>query len=176
MAFVSLVSEEQATERLKALYAQIRGEMGFLPNYFQALGPFPDLIEAHLKLSAALFALLGLGQDVKERLGIVVSGINSSSYCIALHMELLRKMGVEKPLSRKLATHYADAAVGEKEQALYRFADKLTRHPDDMSRGDVEALRQAGWEEKTVVELVLTVSLFNFINRVSSGLGLVADF
>jgi uncharacterized peroxidase-related enzyme len=91
-------------------------------------------------------------------------------------MELLRQMGVEKALSRKLATDYASAPVAPQEQALYRFADKLTRQPDEMTREDVEALQRAGWSEAAVVEAVVAVAYFNLINRVSTGLGLVADF
>jgi alkylhydroperoxidase family enzyme len=37
-------------------------------------------------------------------------------------------------------------------------------------------VRQAGWDEAALRETVLTVAYFNFINRVSFGLGLVADF
>jgi len=41
MSFVSKISEEQAGPELKPLYEQIREHYGFLPNYFQALGPAP---------------------------------------------------------------------------------------------------------------------------------------
>ncbi len=90
-------------------------------------------------------------------------------------MELLRSLGVEKPLGRKLATDYASAPVGEKVQALFRFAYKLSRRPGDIEKADVDVVRAAGWDEAAVFEAVLAVSLYNFYNRVSIGLGLVAD-
>jgi uncharacterized peroxidase-related enzyme len=176
MSYVGLVSEAQASPATKQLYQQIREKMGFLPNYFQALGRLPGVIAGQLALADGLDQTQALPRVVKERVGMVVSGINASSYCVAIHMELLRQMGVEKALSRKLATNYAAAPVGEEEQALYRFADKLTRHPDDMNQADVEALRQAGWSDQAVAEAVVTVAYFNLITRVSTGLGLVADF
>ena len=40
----------------------------------------------------------------------------------------------------------------------------------------IEAVRPAGWNDDALVESVLTVAYFNFINRVSFGLGLVAEF
>ena len=176
MSFIGLVPETEAGHELKGLYEQIKSKMGFLPNYFQALGRVPELVSGQLALTAALEKAPGLPQDAKERVGMVVSGINSSSYCIAIHMELLRKFGVERALSRKLATNYPNAPVGDKEQALYRFADKLTRHPGDISRADVDALRAAGWDDNAIVESVVTIAYFNFITRVSTGLGLIADF
>jgi len=176
MSYVGLVSEAQASPATQQLYQQIREKMGFLPNYFQALGRLPGVIAGQLALADGLDQTQALPRVVKERVGMVVSGINAASYCVAIHMELLRQMGVEKALSRKLATNYVDAPVAEEEQALYRFADKLTRHPDDMNQADVEALRQAGWNDQAVVETVVTVAYFNCITRVSTGLGLVANF
>jgi alkylhydroperoxidase family enzyme len=37
-------------------------------------------------------------------------------------------------------------------------------------------LKNAGWDDAAVRETVLTVAYFNYVNRVSLGLGLVADF
>jgi len=117
-----------------------------------------------------------LPRKIKEQIGVVVSGINASSYCVALHMELLRKFGIEKPVGRKLATEYENAPVDEKVKALFRFADKLTRKPYDISRADAEMVLQAGWSEAALFETALTAAMFNLYNRVSLGLGLMADF
>jgi uncharacterized peroxidase-related enzyme len=176
MSFVSLISEEQASPQLKRIYEQVRQEFGFLPNYIQALGRAPQLIEAHLGFGELVTSDGALSKTIKEQIGLVVSGINTSSYCIAIHMEMLRRLGVEKPLSRKLATHYASAPVEEKVQVLFRFADRLTRKPGEIAQADVEAVSRAGWGDAEIVETVLTVAYFNLINRVSAGLGLIADF
>lgn len=177
MSFVSKVSEADAGPELKPLYEQMRERyFGFVPNYFQALGRWPQVIERQMALAGIVLGDGTLTTPLKEQILLVVSGINSSSYCIAVHMELLRRLGVEKPLGRKLATDYASAPVGAKEMALFCFADKLTRSPSDISRADAEAVLQAGWNEAALVETVLTVAWANFINRVSFGLGLVADF
>lgn len=173
MSYVALLSESQTTPALQTLFEQLRANFGFLPTYFQALARIPGLVEAHQALAEVILADHALPAGVKEQAGMVTSGINSSSYCIAMHLELLRKFGIEKPLGQKLATDYGSAPVGEKQQALFRFADKLTRTPADISRADVEALRQAGWDEAALLEAVVTVAWFNFINRVALGLGLV---
>lgn len=175
MSFISPVSEEQASPPLKNLYAAIRQKLGFLPNYFQALGRRPGLVEGHLALSAAVEQSPALPLALKEKMGLVISGLNTSSYCIAIHMEMLRGMGVERPLGRKLVTDYPSAPVDSREMALYRFADKLTVRPADIKQEDVDALRAAGWDDDAIVEAVVAVSYYNFINRVSMGLGVVAE-
>ena len=176
MSFVSLVTVDRADASLKATYEQIRERFGFLPNYFQAIGRMPKPIDGHFALGTDLMKDGALPNSVKEQIGLVVSGINSSSYCVALHMEILRSLGIEKPLGRKLATDHQNAAVDETVKALFRFADKLTRRPDEITQTDAEAVRAAGWDESALFETVLTVALFNLYNRVSIGLGLMADF
>jgi uncharacterized peroxidase-related enzyme len=176
MAYVNEIDASSAGPKLRELYRAIETQMGFLPHYFQALGAKPEMVEAQLTLNDAVMGDGALPNVVKEQIGIVVSGINSSSYCIAIHMELLRRFGVEKNLARKLAVDYQHTPVEEKTQALFRFADKLTRTPDDIEESDVDALRKAGWDDPAIRETVLAVAYFNFINRVSQGLGLIADF
>ncbi len=176
MSYVGRVSEEQASSPLNHLYERIRQDYGFLPNYFQALGRSPQAVKAHLSLAGIVLNVGALSRKLKEQIGIAVSGFNTSSYCVAAHMELLRRRGVEKPLSRKLATDYPNAPAGEKEQALFRSADKLTRKPADFSKDEIEALRNAAWDDDATFETILAVAWFNFINRASIGLGVVADF
>jgi uncharacterized peroxidase-related enzyme len=175
VSFVTKITEERAGPELKLLYERVREPYGFLPNYFQALGAHPEVIGGHLVLGGATLRDGALPAALKEQILLVVSGINSSSYCIAAHLELLRKLGVEKALGRKLAVHYPSAPVGSKEMALFRLAEKLTRHPDDIEQTDVEAVRAAGWDEAALIETVLTAAWANFVNRVALGLGLTEE-
>jgi uncharacterized peroxidase-related enzyme len=156
-------------------FTTIHEHFGFVPNYFQALGRLPSVIEGHLAMSRAILNDGALSQAIKEQIGVVVSGINASSYCITIHMQILSHLGVDPAQASVLATDYSRAPVSEKEQALFKFAAKLTRHPDEIERADVDAVLQAGWDEAAVVEAVLAVAWFSLINRVSLGLGLVAD-
>ena len=48
--------------------------------------------------------------------------------------------------------------------------------PFEMKEADAAALRAAGWNDQQIIEMVLTVALFAFLNRSSTGLGVVADF
>jgi uncharacterized peroxidase-related enzyme len=176
MPFVNEIEESQADPQLREIYGRIERDLGFLPHYFKSIGAKPAVIEAQLQLSKAIMGDGALPLVTKEQIGLVVSGINSSSYCIMFHMELLRRFGVEKNLARKLTLDYESAEVDPKVKALFRFADKLTKHPDDIEESDMETLKNAGWDDDAIRETVLTVGYFNYINRVSLGLGLVTDF
>ena len=51
------------------------------------------------------------------------------------------------------------------------YTAKLTRTPGDMTRQDVEALREAGFDDRAILQINLIASYFNYINRVADGLG-----
>ena len=176
MPYVNEIEESQADPHLRDLYHNIEKRFGFIPHYFRALGAMPKVIEAQLQLNQAVMGDGALSTVVKEEIGVMVSGINSSAYCIFIHMELLQRFGVEKTLARKLTTDFEKADLEPNVKALLRFADKLTRRPFDIEDEDVAALKNAGWDDAAVRETVLTVAYFNYVNRVSLGLGLVADF
>ncbi len=175
MSYVTKVTEEQAGPETQTLFREIREHYGFLPNYFQALGKFPEVIEKHNQFGQSILKDGALPAAIKEEIMLLVSGVNSSSYCIAIHMQILQSLGVEPALGRKLATDYKRAPVGEKEMALFRYAEKLTRDAVHVSDEDVEGLRKLGWSDEAIVEAALVVAWANFINRVSLGLGLVGE-
>lgn len=175
MPYVDEIEVNEASPELREIYSRIEKNFGFLPHFFKALGPLPEVIQVQLQMTGAIMREGALPATVKEQIGLVVSGINASAYCIAIHMEVLRQFGIEKPTARKLATNYMDAPVDAKIKILFRFADKLTKMPADIEDSDVEEVLRAGWSKAALREAVLTVALFNYINRVSLGLGLVVD-
>jgi uncharacterized peroxidase-related enzyme len=176
MAFIPQVSEQDASGTLAKAYAEVRKAYGKLPVFFTVQGTRPDLIEAQLALGHAVLQDAALPLAVKEKLTLVVSGLNHSTFCIAVHSDVLHNLGVPKNLARQLALDYRSAPASAPEQALFRFADKLTRQPGEINQGDADALRQHGWNDGQILETVAATAWCNFINRISAGLGLIPDF
>ena len=52
------------------------------------------------------------------------------------------------------------------------FAMRLTRTPGDMTREDVDSLREVGFDDVAVHDIVQTTALFNYYNRLADGLGI----
>ncbi len=177
MSWIPVVSDEQASPEVKRMYDYIRERWTFVPNYFHALGRDSQLLQDQLNLfTNAMFDDRELPRVIKEQIALVVSGINTSSYCVAAHMEILGSLGVEKKVGRALATDYSKAPLEPRVLELFGFVDKLTRRPSDMEKADVERLRTAGWSDGSIFEAVLVTSLYSCANRFSAGLGLLPDF
>ncbi len=176
MSFIPQIPEPEASAETSRAYAEVRKAYGKVPNFYSAQGTRPDLISAELALGHAVLEDGALSRSLKEQIALVVSGLNHSSYCVAAHSEVLHNLGVPKNLARQLAIDYPSAPASVAEQALFRFADKLTRHPDEIAAADAEALRRHGWNDAQILESVLATAWINFVNRISSGLGLIPDF
>ena len=73
--------------------------------------------------------------------------------------------------ARMVQQDYYFADLTNRELALLDFAVKLTREPQATNRGDLDALRAAGFNDEQLVDAVHCISYFNFINRVLDGLG-----
>jgi len=51
------------------------------------------------------------------------------------------------------------------------FAVKLTERSAACTEADVQALRDAGWSDEDVMDIAEVSAMFNFTNRLASGLG-----
>lgn len=68
-------------------------------------------------------------------------------------------------------------ALSEAEYAMLEFAEKLTLTSSNMRETDVQKLRDAGWTDRDILDIVHVCAYFNFRVRVVDGLGLeVADW
>ena len=83
----------------------------------------------------------------------------------------LRAGGTES-LAQQLKSNYRQADVTEAEMALIEFAELLTVHPSNVREDDIEHLREVGWTDEDIVDIVHQTSLFNYMNRVADGLGI----
>ena len=51
------------------------------------------------------------------------------------------------------------------------YSAKLTLTPYDMAESDIEALRQAGFVERAILDIAQVVAYYAYVNRIADGLG-----
>lgn len=57
------------------------------------------------------------------------------------------------------------------DRAMLDYALKLTHTPGEMTAGDVEGLRAAGFDDRAVHDICAITAYFAFVNRIADGLG-----
>ncbi len=150
-----------------APFVFFRENFGFIPNLYRAQTLRPDVLGAE---AGAIGAVL-LTEDVltrvqKERILLAVSAANLNTYCVAVHSEILRVIGVSTENSAQAAADHH----------LLNFASKLATRPSETGREDIELLRQHGFAEEQILEAVVMTALTNFLNTLQMGLGVNPDF
>jgi len=139
--------------------------IGFTPNMMATFALSPIAFNAW----AALLGSLSKALDVKTRdsIGLAVSEVNGCNYCLAVHSftaEHLAKLPApEITLARK--GHSSDA----KRDAAVQFARKVIETRGQVGDADVKVVRDAGYTDANVIEIVALVAMYsltNFFNNV----------
>jgi uncharacterized peroxidase-related enzyme len=74
-----------------------------------------------------------------------------------------------------VARDWRTAPLSPPDAALCEFAVKLTRHQEKIAPGDLDRLREAGFDDRAIHDAVQIVALFNYYTRVADGLGVEAE-
>ena len=159
------------------VFAAIREQFGFLPNFFPAQTARPDLINAEVALTGNLLLTEGaLARRQKEYIFLVCSAANLSTYCVTAHCEIVRMLKLEGPEPEQIAIDHVHAKIPIADKALLNFCAKLNSQPSKVGASDIDALRTYGFSEQQILEAVLLVGWAKFANTVAFGLGTVPDF
>lgn len=70
---------------------------------------------------------------------------------------------------------YRQAPLEAADRAMLEFAEKLTRTPSDMQEADLAGLKEQGFSEEGIVDIVLVACMFNFMDRLADALGVELD-
>ena len=68
-------------------------------------------------------------------------------------------------------TDFRKAPLSDADRAMLEFAEKLTLTPSRMAPEDLDRLRDHGFDDAAILEIVHIVGYFNYINRVADALG-----
>ena len=88
------------------------------------------------------------------------------------HGEDLRAESGDGKLAEQVKRDYRRAHLTPRQKALACFAEKVTRKPASVRRGDLGVLRRHGLSDRDVLDAVQVISYFNYINRVADALGI----
>ena len=154
------------------LLGQIHEAFGTTPNMFKAVANSP----AALQSMWSAFGALGrgtLGARLGEQIAVAIANRNRCEYCLAAHTVLGQQAGAS-------AAEMAAAQVGEsgdaRTAAAIAFALKVVERRAQVGDDDVARLRQAGFEDEQIVEILAHVALNLFTNYINVALDVPVDF
>ena len=88
------------------------------------------------------------------------------------HGAALLELTENRELVEKIKENYREANLDSRIRLALEFAEKLTENPSGVTDEDVEILRNAGWDDREILDICQITSYFNFVNRMADGLGI----
>ncbi|SPJ24589.1 carboxymuconolactone decarboxylase family protein [Palleronia abyssalis] len=167
------VSIDAAPAAARPLLEGVKKALGSVPNLFRITANSPAALEGYLALSSAV-AKGTLTPQTRERIALAVAQINGCDYCLAAHTYLARN--VAKLGDAEISANRAGGSSDPKADAAVRFVTKLVHERGRASDADVAAVKQAGYTEAEVVEIVAHVALNTLTNYLNEALGTPIDF
>lgn len=172
MAWIEEIDEEDANGELREIYDDLRQHSRRISNVIKAHSLNPHAMRTHLDLyKHLLYGESGLTRPERETLAVAVSAMNNDSYNITHHGEALSKYQADNAKLRRLLIDYEFLDLPDRTAKMLSYAVKLTTSPNEISEKDVEELREAGFIEQEILDINLVTSYFNFLNRITMGLG-----
>lgn len=172
MSRIPLIDPAATTPERAALLGEIHQAFGTVPNMFRAVAQSP----AALRSLWASFGALGGGSlpaKLGEQIAVAVADRNGCEYCLAAHTALGRKAGAS---AEEMAAAQAGRSADGPTAAALQFALALVERRGAVDAADVARLREAGFGDEAIVEIVAHVALNLFTNYVNVALAVPVDF
>ncbi|WP_223786600.1 carboxymuconolactone decarboxylase family protein [Marinicella meishanensis] len=172
MSHIPLFDPAKAVGQHHQDFKNIQLAFGQVPNMFKAIGQSP----AALNSLWTSFVALGQGQldtQLTEQIAVLVANLNRCEYCLAAHTLLGQNAGLT-------ATQMEQAQQGlstdARTAAALQFVQQMVTQKAHLSEADVAQVKQAGFTDAEVAELVAHVALNVFTNYTNVGLAVPTDF
>lgn len=157
----------------RPMLENVKRLLGVAPNLFRLVATSPSALEGYL----GLFGALGNGTlpaPTRERIALAVAEINGCSYCLSAHTYLGKH--VAKLDDAEMTANRNGASNDPQASAALRFAAAVTRARGHVSDGEFRAVREAGYDDAQIIEIVLHVALNTWTNYINSVARTEIDF
>jgi uncharacterized peroxidase-related enzyme len=78
-------------------------------------------------------------------------------------------------LVNQITEDYTQAPISPADRAMLDYATKLTLTPAAVTADDVQTLRDAGFDDRAILDIAQITAYFAFVNRTADGLGVTQE-
>lgn len=172
MPRIQPIDPSQAQGQAKATLDALQAKLGTIPNIFKTMALAPAVLEFYMAGSAAL-GKSSLSPALREQIALTVAGANACDYCASAHTALGKKAGVP---DAELPINLQGKSNDSKIQAALTFTRGLVDGKGNPSDADIKALRDAGYADAQILEIVAVTAFNIFTNYLNHAAGTEVDF
>jgi uncharacterized peroxidase-related enzyme len=160
MSRLNQLNPDTASGRAKELLAGVKSKLGLVPNMTRAMANAPAALDGYLQLNGAL-SKGTLSPKIREQIALAVSQANGCDYCLSAHTAIGKMVGLTHD---QIRDSRLGNAVDPKTDALLRFARKVVETRGRVGDDDLNDVRQAGFNDEVIAEVIAHVALNVFTN------------
>jgi uncharacterized peroxidase-related enzyme len=168
---MKMMDPNAAEGRVKDLLDAIHRELGMIPHYFRIMANSPVVLEGYLSMSKALERGI-LSPRLNQQLALLVSELNDCAYCISSHSAIARTVGMSE---EGIFDSRCGVSPHRKTELALQFCRSLLSQKGHVSADELDRLRQAGYSDEGIVEMIARSILTLFTNHLMNALAASAD-
>ena len=164
---------EDAPQASQELLLEVKKMLGSTPNLFRLVSKSPAALEGYL----GMFSALGKGDlpaSTRERVALAVAEFNKCYYCLSAHTYLGKNLA--KLTDEEILLNRQGESTDPKAQAAVQFALKVAQDKGHISNDALKEVRDAGYTDAEVVEIVINVAFNIWTNYINSVADTEIDF
>ena len=160
MARLQPLNPGAATQAAAQAMERARAAFGLVPNLMRTFANSPAVLNAFLDFHQAL-GTGNLTPQVREQIALVVSETNECEYCLSAHTAIGKLYGINE---RDLKASRTATTVDARTNAALSFAREVVVRRGRISDMDFDRVRQAGFSDGEIAEIIANVALTIFTN------------
>ncbi|HEU5099574.1 MAG TPA: carboxymuconolactone decarboxylase family protein [Roseiflexaceae bacterium] len=154
------VDPTTATGKARTLLDAVQSNLGKIPNMMRTMALSPAVLEGYLGLNTALAGGV-LNAHMREQIALAVAEVNRCGYCLAAHTHFGKQIGLN---ADALERARKATATDSKAAAALTFVRMLVEQHGTISDDDLRRVRQAGYGDAEIAEMIAHVALNIFTN------------
>ena len=171
MTYIRTVGDEEAKGAVAHNYDQCRRAAGGVYETSRMMSLWPELLEADWNRYVVIMGSdTALSRPEKETIAAALSAMNDCPYCIAHHRAMAIDAGAEPALIDALIENRETAPLDRRMRAILDFA--CNPQPQRIAPANIERLREAGLDDRAILEAAIVSGFFRDYNWRVSALGL----
>ena len=172
MPRINPVDPSTADAKTTELLNAVQKKMGKVPNLLSTMAQSTAVANAYLGFSQALSGGY-LSAQLREQIALAVAETNGCDYCLAAHSAIGRGTGLAED---ELQSARLGGSKDAKTSAALAFAIKVVENRGQLRDEDVSQLRELGYSEGEIGEIVANVAYNIFSNYFNLVAGTEVDF
>ena len=172
MSRITVIESDIANPEQKELLDAIQSQLGMVPNFLKVFANSPAALRAFLGLHG-IASEGSLEAPTRERIALALAQQNACDYCVSAHTALGRKAGLN---GAEMEANRAGTSQDSKAAAAVKFAKALAEHNGQVTTAEILEVRNAGYSESDIVEIITHVGLNVLSNIIGEASQVEIDF